>query len=97
VRDVTTNDDADLDADLAALAVKRPAKPGPPCGVAAAIARIRETHPERADQVVALIDNPGVPANEVAVFLSRHGGRLIKGAALRYHRRRGTVSGCSCA
>lgn len=93
---MTDNEDVDFDGNLNALTAKGPRKPGPRCGVDAAVERIRRDHPDRADQVVAAIDNPDVPANDVAVFLSQHGGRPVKGAVVRYHRRRGTVSGCSC-
>lgn len=92
---VTINVDADFDGDLAALTAKTPGRSGPPCGVAVAVARIREAHPDRADRVVELIDSD-VSAAEVAVFLSKHAGRTIKTAVIRYHRRRATVSGCSC-
>lgn len=40
--------------------------------------------------------DPNVNAVKAAEFLSTHSGQLVKVAALRYHRRRGTVNGCSC-
>lgn len=93
---MTTHDAPDFDGDLAALQQINRGRPGPECGVAAAVTRISESHPGRAAQVLDSIDNPAVPANAVAEFLTKHAGKPIKAAVIRYHRRRGSVSGCSC-
>lgn len=89
-------DGANLDADLDALRAKPALRPGPRCGTAAAIERIRAQRPDRAEAVEKAVNDPDVPQGEVAIFLTKHGGKLIKAAAVGYHRRRGTVYGCSC-
>lgn len=94
MRDVP-HDDA-LEDDLDALRSKSALRPGPRCGTQAAIDRIREQRPELAEAVQRAINDPDVSQGDAATFLTKHGGKFIKAAAVGYHRRRGTVYGCSC-
>ena len=71
-------------------------QPGPRCGTTAALERIALVRPELAAAITAAIDNPDVAQGKAAEFLTKHAGRTVKAAAVGYHRRRGTVYGCSC-
>lgn len=71
-------------------------RPGPACGTQAAIDRIKAKRPDLAEMVQGAINDPNVSQAAAATFLTKHGGKSIKAAAVGYHRRRGTVYGCSC-
>ena len=52
--------------------------------------------PDLAEMVRGAVSDSNVDAVKAAEFLSKHSGQMVKVAALRYHRRRGTVTGCTC-
>jgi hypothetical protein len=73
-----------------------PVRGGPPCRTGLAVKAIIAARPDLAEAVTAAVSDPNVNALRAAEFLSKHSGQLVKVAALRYHRRRGTVNGCTC-
>lgn len=96
MRDVTAHDASDVAADLDALFAKGLNLPGPRCGVTVAVAAILEARPELGERVTEAIDSKDVSTTDIAAFLSKHSGHMVKPPTVRRHRARNTAVGCSC-
>lgn len=84
-------------ADLAAAldALERPAHQSR-CGVGAYLVRLAERDPALHARVLALIDDPDVPATGLAAALASDGLDTSSSVVLR-HRKRSAAGGCKCA